>query len=103
MVVKNDDCIRQIPMNLVLLKNISLVGVHWGRYSVEEAASVPKVWEALLALIREGKLRPAVYEKVYEGLQSLPEGLADLRDRKTWGKAIVRVMKDDEQGPKPKL
>lgn len=25
----------QIPMNLVLLKNISIVGLHWGAYTCE--------------------------------------------------------------------
>lgn len=56
----------QIPMNLVLLKNISIVGVHWGAYTRNQPEHIPEVWAALLQLIREGQLRPVVFEKVYE-------------------------------------
>jgi hypothetical protein len=29
------DDMDQLPLNLVLLKNISVVGIHWGAYSSE--------------------------------------------------------------------
>ena len=47
-------------------------------------------------MIKKGILVPAVYDKVYQGLESIPEGLKDLEMRKTWGKAVVRVRDDDE-------
>lgn len=53
-------------MNLVLLKNISLVGVHWGAYTKNEPERIPEVWAALLQLLREGQLRPVIFDKVYE-------------------------------------
>jgi hypothetical protein len=35
-------------MNLVLLKNISIVGIHWGAYISKEPKLVDKVWTDLL-------------------------------------------------------
>lgn len=87
----------QIPMNLVLLKNISIVGIHWGAYSKNERERIPEVWAALLQLVREGQLRPVIFEKIYKGLESLPEGLKALGSRGTWGKAVLRIKDDDSQ------
>jgi len=62
--------IEKVPMNLVLLKNISLVGVHWGAYSsksfilihktrygdltvflaVKEESHIPVVWKNVIGL-----------------------------------------------------
>ena len=37
-------------------------------------------------------ITPTIFsDKQYRGLESLPECLADLQGRKTWGKAVVRV------------
>lgn len=55
-------------------------------------ATVPaEVWGSLFELIGDGKLRPAVFEPIYEGLESLPQGLEALTTRKTYGKAVVRI------------
>lgn len=39
----------QLPLNIVLLKNISIVGLHWGAYTSQpkEAARVKEVWDKL--------------------------------------------------------
>ncbi|KAG8895318.1 hypothetical protein FRB99_000634, partial [Tulasnella sp. 403] len=58
--------IEKIPMNLVLLKNMSLVGVHWGAYFKREPRHVPDVWSALLKLYKEGKLKPVTYPKIFQ-------------------------------------
>ncbi|KDN53340.1 NAD(P)-binding protein [Tilletiaria anomala UBC 951] len=92
--------IEKAPMNLVLLKNISIVGVHWGAYMTNEADRIPAVWQALLELLGSGKATPVVMDPVYEGLESLPRGLTDLQNRKTWGKAILRVKPDPKFPPK---
>ncbi|GAA94181.1 uncharacterized protein L969DRAFT_618571 [Mixia osmundae IAM 14324] len=92
--------IEKIPMNLVLLKNISLVGVHWGAYSKNEQGKIPEVWSALLELIRQGKLRPAVYDKQFVGLESVTAGLKALTNRETWGKAVVTVRQSKKQDSK---
>ncbi|GLB37042.1 putative zinc-binding dehydrogenase [Lyophyllum shimeji] len=82
--------IEKVPMNLVLLKNISLVGLHWGAYSKFERDRVPVVWKELLALFSSGKVKPVTYTQVFP-LEKLSDGLAAIERRETWGKAIVRV------------
>ncbi|THH00794.1 hypothetical protein EW026_g1792 [Hermanssonia centrifuga] len=40
--------IEQLPLNLVLLKNVSIVGIHWGAYAIKEPQHIPSVWKALI-------------------------------------------------------
>ncbi|KAE9411464.1 NAD(P)-binding protein [Gymnopus androsaceus JB14] len=87
--------IEKIPMNLVLLKNISLVGVHWGAYARHEAKQTGVVWKALLELFASGKVKPVIYSEVFT-LENLSQGLAALEHRKTYGKTIVTIRKDDK-------
>ncbi|KAG0654266.1 hypothetical protein C6P46_001824 [Rhodotorula mucilaginosa] len=82
---------QQIPANLLLLKNVAAMGVHWGAYARNEAEMVGQVWKELLALFESGKVRGTVFDKVFDGLESVPEGLRALGARETWGKAVVKV------------
>lgn len=52
---------------------------------------VIECWSALLEMFAEKKVQPTIYNKQYKGLESLAEALQDLSQRKTWGKAVVRV------------
>ncbi|KAG8990816.1 hypothetical protein FRB90_001600, partial [Tulasnella sp. 427] len=85
--------IEKIPMNLVLLKNISLVGLHWGAYLKNEPKRVPVVWKELLELYQRGALKPILYSKIFP-LESLPAGLAAIEDRSSYGKVIVKIRDD---------
>ncbi|EAQ93555.1 hypothetical protein CHGG_01790 [Chaetomium globosum CBS 148.51] len=49
--------IEKVAMNKVLLKNISLVGIHWGQYAVHEKETVVTVWQGIMKLIAKGKFR----------------------------------------------
>jgi NADPH2:quinone reductase len=42
------------------------------------------MWEKAL-------LKPAVFEKEYDGLESVVTAMKDLSTRKVWGKAIIKV------------
>ncbi|KAF8735874.1 hypothetical protein AX14_001324 [Amanita brunnescens Koide BX004] len=86
--------IEKVPMNLVLLKNISLVGLHWGAYSQHDTEIIPTVWEGLFSLFASGNIRPITYDKVYT-LEHVTEGLMALEKRETWGKVIIRVREDE--------
>ncbi|GAA5985324.1 hypothetical protein JCM10908_002622 [Rhodotorula pacifica] len=83
--------IEKIPANLLLLKNVAAMGVHWGAYARNEAEMVGQVWKELLRLFESGKVRGTVFDKVFDGLESVPEGLRALGARETWGKAVVKV------------
>lgn len=84
--------IEKVAMNKVLLKNISLVGIHWGQYANFEPQTVPVVWEGIMKLIKEGKFRPTVFtDKKFVGLETVGEALKSLGGRETWGKVVVKV------------
>lgn len=86
--------IEKVPANLVLLKNCSITGVFWGAYSKNEVDKIPECWNALLEMFEQKRIKPTVFSRVYKGLEELPQGLMDLSERKTWGKAVVRIRED---------
>ncbi|KAJ3724513.1 hypothetical protein C8R42DRAFT_662051 [Lentinula raphanica] len=86
--------IEKLPSNLILLKNISVVGLHWGAYRIHENERVGEVWKELLELFSSGKAKPVVYSEVYS-LDTLSQGLTALEKRKTYGKVIVNIKKNN--------
>ncbi|RUP44614.1 chaperonin 10-like protein [Jimgerdemannia flammicorona] len=81
---------EKVAMNRVLLKNISLVGVHWGAYVPNEPERIPEVWDGLFRMFANGTFRPVVYERVYD-IAEIPEALDAIGTRKTYGKVVARV------------
>ena len=89
--------IEKVAMNKILLKNISVVGLHWGQYAVHEPETVETVWEGLFELMAQGKFRGTVYtDREYVGLESVPEALESLGSRGTWGKVVVKVPQEGQ-------
>lgn len=89
--------IEKVAMNRVLLKNVSLVGLHWGMYTREEPETVEEVWKGLFQLMDEGKFRGTVYsDRTFTGLESVGEALGMLGRRETWGKVVVSVPQDGQ-------
>lgn len=84
--------IEQIASNRILLKNVSVSGLFWGMYSTFDPESVVQVWNALLELIADGKIRPWVYsERRYTNLEQVPDALKMLSTGKAWGKIVVDI------------
>ncbi|CAL8582947.1 hypothetical protein XPA_008588 [Xanthoria parietina] len=84
--------IEKVAMNKVLLKNISLVGLHWGTYSKEEPETVAEVWKGLFQLMKEGNFKGTVYtDREFLGLEQVGMALGMLGRRETWGKVVVSV------------
>jgi NADPH2:quinone reductase len=79
--------IPEVKANRILLKNISVTGLHWGAHAVKEPERIPETFDALFALYAAGKIKPVIY-KTY-GLDEVPVALQDLASRKTYGKLIV--------------
>lgn len=77
----------QAATNHILVKNYSVVGVHWGYYRQMRPEVVPQADAALRALYAEGKIKPYV-SQVYK-MSQLVEALVDLGGRKTTGKVVV--------------
>ncbi|TGJ88274.1 hypothetical protein E0Z10_g455 [Xylaria hypoxylon] len=89
--------IEKVAMNKVLLKNISLVGIHWGMYAKFERESVPAVWKGIGDLIEQGKFKSTVFiDKEFIGLETIPDALIALGGRESWGKVVVKVPQSGE-------
>ncbi|KAB8305033.1 hypothetical protein EYC80_004338 [Monilinia laxa] len=88
--------IEKVAMNKVLLKNISIVGLHWGAYVQNEPEKIREVWDGIFNLIKEGKFRGTVFrDREFVGLEDVPKALESLGSRGTWGKVVVKV---DQKG-----
>ncbi len=81
--------IADAPTNHALLKNYSIVGVHWGASLMRDPASVARQMNEVFALAREGKVSPALYPPFT--FEDAARGLQAMADRKVWGKAVVEL------------
>jgi NADPH:quinone reductase len=79
--------IPTLAINRVLLKNFSVVGLHWGYYQRRGSPLVKEWMEALLKLYGEGRIRPVIY-RVYP-LREAPAALAALSSRESYGKVVL--------------
>lgn len=90
--------IEKVALNRVLLKNISIVGIHWGMYAQKEKETVPVVWKGIFDLVNAGKFKPITYsDKTYKGLESVSDALIALGSRATWGKVVVELDENDSK------
>ena len=81
--------IAQAATNHVLVKNYSVVGVHWGNYRVHDPAQVDRWHDELMDLHARGLIAPYVSERV--AFADVPERLVALTNRGTTGKLVVDV------------
>lgn len=81
--------IPDAPMNHVLLKSYDIVGVHWGASVMRDPSSVRRQLDAVLAHVANGDFTPPLYPPF--AFEDAAQGLQDLADRKTWGKAVVTL------------
>lgn len=79
--------IPEVKANRILLKNVSVVGLHWGAYATKEPERVPEVFDALFRLYGEGAIRPVIFGTY--PLEQVPQALDALASRRTYGKVIV--------------
>jgi NADPH2:quinone reductase len=79
--------IPEAKMNRVLLKNISLVGLHWGLYFDRDPETLQRAQRDLVELFAEGKIDPLV-SATYP-LIDAEKALEALGDRKTTGKVVL--------------
>jgi NADPH2:quinone reductase len=77
----------EVRVNRILLKNIAVVGLHWGAYAANEPERVGETFEALERLHRTGGIRPVVFDT--HPLERVSEALEALGSRRTWGKVIL--------------
>lgn len=81
---------EKIAMNRVLLKQVSLIGYRYGETLRRDPQERARIWGELMPLLEAGKIKPTS-SHIYQGLESVPQALADMAARKISGKAVIRV------------
>ena len=79
--------IPKIPLNLVLLKGCSIVGVFWGDFVRREPQHSAADLSALVELYRSGAIRPLVSGRYT--LEQTGDALLALMQRKVSGKLVI--------------
>jgi NADPH2:quinone reductase len=79
--------IAQLPANQVLLKNRTIVGVDWGAWAMQHAASQAVVLDEVLDAVRMGELHPE--PPAQRPLAEAGAVLRDLLDRRLQGKTVL--------------
>jgi NADPH2:quinone reductase len=79
--------IPEAKANHLLVKNYSVVGLHWGLYRKYEPAIFGRVHDELVKLVESGAVDPLVGESL--PLDQAPQALAKLADRSTVGKVVL--------------
>jgi NADPH2:quinone reductase len=79
--------IPEAPANHLLVKNYSVVGLHWGLYRQMDPPRIGMVHEELTRLVEDGLIDPLVSEVL--PLEEAPRALAALADRGTVGKIVL--------------
>jgi NADPH2:quinone reductase len=79
----------QIPsaaLNHALVKNYSILGLHWGLYQVKDPAAIRDCHARLVQLAADGLIRPLVSERL--GLADVASGIQRLADGETTGRIV---------------
>ena len=79
--------IPQVPAGLVLVKNMSVIGVFWGAYRMHEPTIITGSLHRLFAWFEEGTLRPVISETL--PLDRAPEAMQRLLRREARGKIVL--------------
>lgn len=84
--------IEKVALNRVLLKNVSLVGLHWGMYAQKERPTVATTWHGIFDMVARGQFRGITFtDQSFRGLDAVPRALKALGERETWGKVVVEL------------
>lgn len=79
--------IPEAPANHLLVKNYSVLGLHWGLYGKTMPHLIRDTHKELVGLYESGEIKPLIHEEVpFDGL---PDGLEQLGGRKTSGKLVT--------------
>ncbi len=81
--------IQQVALNHALIKNYSIVGLHWGLYNRYDRAAVQQCHSELTALATSGAIAPLVSERL--PLQDVAAGLQRLADGVTVGRVAYQA------------
>jgi NADPH2:quinone reductase len=78
--------IQSAALNHALIKNYSIVGLHWGLYQSKNPQLIRDCHAQLTKMVADGAIRPLVSERL--GLDQVPAGLQRLADGGTVGRVV---------------
>ena len=81
--------IPEVKVNRLLLNNIDVRGVGWGAYAMARPGFMRAQWDELLPMLERGVVDPPI-GRTY-AFDEMGSALADLAERRTVGKSVVRV------------
>jgi NADPH:quinone reductase len=81
--------IPQIPANIALVKNISIIGFYWGSYQSRKPELLQTSFAQLFRWFEEGKLKPHI-SQIFD-LKHVADALELMRQRKSTGKVVLKM------------
>lgn len=81
--------VPQFPANLLLVKNIDVIGLYWGGYAAFRPEVITQSLRDLLAMFEAGRLHPHVSHAL--PLERVAEGMELLRSRASTGKVVITM------------
>lgn len=81
--------IPQIPANIALVKNLSIIGFYWGSYQSRKPELLQQSFAQLLRWFEAGKLKPHVSQRF--DLKDVANALDLMRKRQSTGKVVLTV------------
>lgn len=79
--------IPEAPANHLLVKNYSVLGLHWGLYGKVMPYLIRETHEELTRLYERGDIKPLIYKEF--PFEEVPEALEMLGSRGTYGKLVT--------------
>lgn len=73
--------------NHILIKNYSVVGVHWGLYRLHGPDKIEQAWKALWELYGAGRIKPLVGQRF--PMQQVADAMQSLSSRAAIGKIVL--------------
>ncbi len=81
--------VPQFPANIVLVKNIDVIGLYWGGYSAFRPQVLTQSLAELMAMYARGELHPHVSHVL--PIESTAEAMELMRSRASTGKVVVTM------------
>lgn len=79
--------IPKLPLNLVLLKSVDIVGVHWGKWTERDPDGHVANMRWLMAEVEAGRLSPSIHARY--PLERTAEALDEIAGRRVRGKVVL--------------
>ena len=75
-------------LNHALIKNYSILGLHWGLYNSKDPEAIRRCHDELTALAEQGLAKPLVSERL--GMEQAADAVQRLADGATVGRAVIQ-------------